>query len=162
MKLIALIRDPVERAWSNYRFHLSQGTEKRRFDEVVSGEMDHLQRSGEPIEGGLLDVGRYSHHISRFLQEFPLSQIKVLTLESLVTRERENMTEVFEFLNVDPELGNPEGAAKLNAATVPLIPVLAEFITQTARLPDRRTKRLLRQLIGQPNLTRIKKVESSS
>ena len=40
VKLVAILRDPVERSWSHYRMGLRRGTEQRDFDDAVRDLLD--------------------------------------------------------------------------------------------------------------------------
>ena len=63
---VALLRDPVERAWSQYRMEFDRGTEGRTFLEAVSQEAAQLQRcmdrrrsAAEPLPSWAADALDY-------------------------------------------------------------------------------------------------------
>ena len=91
-KLIYLVRDPVER----YRSHILENA------------------YGEPLEAFQLNAeidsyvktGLYHFQLSRFLEHFDLSQIKVIAMERLKTDRLEVMNEIFRWVDVD-EISDP-------------------------------------------------------
>ena len=89
-RLIYLVRDPVDRAISQYRHHRSEGTESR------------------PIEKALLDPdsqylsrGRYYERLAPFLECFARQQIAIVSAEELLTRRRATLLSLFRFVGVD-------------------------------------------------------------
>ena len=47
IKLISILRNPVDRAYSNYHLGIREGTEKRSFDEAVKVDMDYINSQKE-------------------------------------------------------------------------------------------------------------------
>lgn len=96
-RLIYMVRDPIERAVSEY-LHL-----KAREDET------------RPIEQALSDPdssyvwrGRYFTQLQLFLAHYPLARVLVLDQRDLLERRAETMNRVFTFLGVDASFTSPE------------------------------------------------------
>jgi len=96
-KLIAVLRNPIERAFSHFVMRRRQGKETRTsFDEVIA--VDDL----DPMRS-YKSRGFYGQHLSRYFEHFPREQIKVFLYEDL---ERDPMTivqQILRFLDVDPQ-----------------------------------------------------------
>ncbi len=90
VKLIYLVRDPIDRAVSHY-VHLS---ESGRDDRPLNEALSHLDRNP------YLDCSSYSMQLDRYLGYFPRSQILVIQSEALKTRRDETLGRVFRFLGV--------------------------------------------------------------
>ena len=89
-RLLYLVRDPVERAISQYRHHHAEGTEAR------------------PLEAALLDPdsqyvarSRYHDRLAPFLTSFDRHAIAIVCQEELLAKQRRTLGAVFEFLRVD-------------------------------------------------------------
>jgi Sulfotransferase domain len=106
VRLLVSLRDPVQRAYSQYK-HWVQGSGYRGgFDRFLD---DHP---------GAIERGRYFAHLSRYLDLFARERLHVVVFEDLVSRTAEVMQGVFRFLNVDDNHTPPE-LAPANASMRP-------------------------------------------
>jgi len=102
-KIIFILRDPVERALSNYFFSVENGVEKRTIEDVFLLETGITPTYDSNISTNPFDYvgrGEYKRFIDLYLKYFKKEQIKVLIFEEL----RNNLSiiqELFKFLNVD-------------------------------------------------------------
>jgi Sulfotransferase domain len=113
VRLIALLRDPVDRAYSEYQMVARKGHETRTFEEVVEAERKAWPRAevGHAAEredhGGLVhaDSGYlyrsvYVDHLLRWSTFFSREQMLVLKSEDLFERPRETLKLVLDFLDL--------------------------------------------------------------
>lgn len=97
VRLILLLRDPVEREWSRVHHHLKKSG--RRIDEVPEGELlREIRRQS------LLRHGGYSGVIDRWREVFPAEQLLVAFHDDIRDRPRALLEEVFGFLGVPTDL----------------------------------------------------------
>ncbi len=89
-RLVYLVREPIERMRSMYRFRVTEGTETRPFDEAVAEDPDYIE------------AGRYIERIGDFLTEYPKKQLLVLTTEHLAADPNAAMAEIHEHIGVEP------------------------------------------------------------
>lgn len=115
LKLILLLRDPADRAYSQYRMAVARGLEDRPFDLVLR---DDLGLDGG-TEGTYTAGGFYLHCIHRLLERFPRRQVLFLRSEDLRDRHRETMRTAYAFLGVDPDFA-PEQRMLLMGPGPPL------------------------------------------
>jgi hypothetical protein len=101
-KLIAILRNPVERAASAY-FQLMrnglvpvQGLEQG-LNDILDGR---LARSW-PVSETVISWGLYHEHLCRFLKHFSREQIHVVVYDDLRAQRRRTVQQVYEFLGVD-------------------------------------------------------------
>lgn len=101
MRLIALLRQPAERAWSAFQYYRSRGYEPLRcFDEALAVEEERRRAGGCPdLWHG--SNGRYFANLKPYFDRFPREQIRVYLYEDLSQRPHEVLQDVFEFLGVD-------------------------------------------------------------
>lgn len=94
LRIIALLRDPVERAYSHYWHNRRLGTERIPFEEALAREPEridaHLRQLEEGFEGpahksilrySYVERGRYSKHLDRWLQVIEKDRVLVLGSE---------------------------------------------------------------------------------
>ncbi|MBM2821656.1 MAG: Sulfotransfer 1 protein [Thermoleophilia bacterium] len=112
MKLVAVLRDPVERAYSQYQMQVRKRNETLSFDAVLSLEESDLALELDRIRDDPTYVsptglrrsyvarGRYAEQIELWLQFFPRAQLLVLTSEELLEDPSEVMSRVARFLGI--------------------------------------------------------------
>lgn len=98
-KLLLVLRNPVDRAWSHYWFRVRQGVEPRSFRDAIAREND---RPGpEPWRHAYIGWGRYADHLSRYRQIFGADRIHAVLWEDLVAEPATTMAAVASFLDID-------------------------------------------------------------
>ena len=97
VKLLLVVRDPIQRAISDHVQSLSNGKvrtlEQRIMKEKEPSEIDP--------ESYVIKIGLYAKHFQRWLDAFSRSQILVVSGEDLVTKPADVMSNVQEFLNLE-------------------------------------------------------------
>ena len=96
-KLIAILRDPVARAYSHYWHRRRTGRERASFEEAIEGDYN---ASGERV-AGYLDRGRYLEQLQRLHANFPSGSILVTLFEDLRDRPDETFARVCRFIGID-------------------------------------------------------------
>ena len=119
IKLIALLRNPVDRAYSHYSRRYQRGTESLSFEEAIAEEEDRISEDlmkmmEDPYYYGYshrkfsyLSRGRYVEQLERWLQYFPRDQLHVIKSEDFFSNPSEVFHGVEEFLGItawEPEL----------------------------------------------------------
>lgn len=139
VRMIALLRDPVDRAISNYFHEKRSGRESLPIGEAFAAEEDRLRRAAS--EPGQRPLGRlgyrrrglYAEQLERYYRHFPREQLLVLRAESLFENPRDTIDRVCRFLGLDPAIGNfdyiPKNIGGYKPSLVPpsLTAELAEF-----------------------------------
>jgi hypothetical protein len=149
-KLIVLLRNPVDRAYSHYLLERSRGFEPLDFAAALDAEADRL--TGEEVRimrdpayvseahkhASYLARGDYAPQLERWLAHVPREQLLVLRSEDLYERPAETTAQVAAFLGIAPAVDIPF-AAHNRSAGPPLEPALrtrlrAHFAPKIARL----------------------------
>lgn len=134
-RLLVLVRDPVERAWSHYRHEVAAGREPLDLDEALDAEPARLAGADEDLRRGLdtpaarahrrfayVGRGRYADQLRAWLAYYPREQLLVLTAEDLFERPEPTWRAAVEFLGLPPaspppfEVHNPGRGAELDPA----------------------------------------------
>jgi Sulfotransferase domain len=112
MKLVVLLRDPVERAYSHYQMEVRWGRETLPFDEAIDREeaelprllaravADPLDTSDAGFPRSYVGRGRYAEQLERWLEFFPRQQLLVETSDDLLESPREVMQRVAAHLDI--------------------------------------------------------------
>lgn len=98
VRLVYILRDPVERIVSHYVHVVASGKESRPLEDAL----DRLE------DNSLVDPSLYHAQLQEYLAWFPLSRIHVTTLEALSAEPRKEMATLFRFLGVDPGFDSPD------------------------------------------------------
>jgi hypothetical protein len=103
-RLVVLLRDPVERAYSQYWMQRSAHHESLGFAEAVAAEAERL-RSGDPLARAYysyVDRGRYLGQLQRMREHYPAEATLVVLYEDLRDRPEETYRTVCRFIGADP------------------------------------------------------------
>jgi Sulfotransferase family len=90
-KLVYLVRDPVERAVSQYRHHRRDGSETRSLEEAL------LDPSSQYV-----DRSRFAERLRPFLNRFPAEQVLVVVQERLLRDRAPQLARVYRYVGADP------------------------------------------------------------
>jgi len=103
VKLIFVLRDPIERLFSHYRFLRGVGglEEWEGIDDTVSFS-ELIRAEGTEWRETHIDLGMYHKHLSRFEQYFDRGQMHILLFDDLKTTLMEVVDRIFRFVGVDP------------------------------------------------------------
>ena len=101
VRLIAILRQPVERAFSAYLMFSREGFEPARsFEEAL--ETERIDGPADGIPPYFHGARRYSDLLSLYLDAFPREQVKVCVYDDLVADAPAFVRSIFEFLGVAP------------------------------------------------------------
>ncbi|MEG4073310.1 tetratricopeptide repeat protein [Microcoleus sp. Pol14C2] len=103
-KLIVLLRNPVDRAISQFYRLSGLNWEARSLDRVISDEVERLNQNPEYIigeePGNYLARGRYIEFIKNWLTFFPREQLLILKSEDFYAGAATTVKQVLEFLDL--------------------------------------------------------------
>ena len=122
-KFILIIRNPVDRCISHYKF-------RRRIDNYQKDFESFLRDYAESLEWGM-----YGKWIERFLNEFEREQLLVLSFESATRDPEMAIQQIAGFLNVDQEgFDLASTKQRVNAGFAPKNPLLYKLSITTSRI----------------------------
>jgi hypothetical protein len=115
VKLIAMVRDPVERAWSAYKHELARGFEwEKSFaraleleDDRLSGEVERMladstYRSFNHRHHAYRGRGEYARLLEPFVQRLGRDRLLVIESESFFDEPAVEFARIVDFLGVQP------------------------------------------------------------
>ncbi len=115
-KLIALLRDPVERAYSHYRHNRLRKLESLSFDEALAAEDERLRGDRERLVRNELELsdnyrnysyvarGIYVDQLAAYFALFPREQVLILKAENYFADPAQTIRQVLAFLGLGDEL----------------------------------------------------------
>ncbi len=103
-KIIILLRDPVERAYSHYLMNLREGLQDRPFFEALQDDWNR-ERKGWGVSQLYVELGLYAEQVRRYLELFGPSQVLILMFDDLrrsSPNQKATLGRVLRFIGVDP------------------------------------------------------------
>lgn len=113
IKLIVMLRNPVDRAYSHYHMEKKLGNEEKSFENAIDFELENLNGLLNGIEmtkkdythrhahSSYLSRGFYKEQIERWLCHFDRNQLLFVKSECFYKDPQNVLDNIFTFLNVD-------------------------------------------------------------
>lgn len=114
-KLILTVRNPIERAYSQYWDNRMTLSEPRPFNQVMDMA---LNETYEPGKLGYFSRGTYIQYINRYLELFDANQLLILLFDDLRDDPLKFYRTCFEFLEIDPAFHSAEMDTAFNPSSV--------------------------------------------
>jgi len=145
-RFLAILRDPVDRAYSHYWHNRTRGHEPLSFTDAVAAEGDRLARGGEGAGAryGYVDRGRYHRQLRRLCEGLPHARLRVVILEELRDRRVPVIQDVYRYLGVADDVAPPALETMRNR--------FMTFRSQRLRAPIRRLPGPLRRVAARLNM----------
>ncbi|MBW4638366.1 MAG: sulfotransferase domain-containing protein [Gloeocapsa sp. UFS-A4-WI-NPMV-4B04] len=156
-KLIAILRHPAERAYSNFIFNIQRGNEPLKdFAQALREEETRISNNSG-FRWHYKHKGFYYTQMKRYFDRFDRSQIRVYLYEDLNTNLVSVLQSIFQFLGVD-ETFMPDVSHKSNVSLVPkneTIHILVTRLNSAKRvlklyLPERFQAYIKSQIFDKP------------
>lgn len=113
-RIIAVLRDPVDRAYSQYKHMVALGLEHLPFEAAVDAECSRIGEAASRLKDDPLFVsvahqhhsyvsrGKYAEQLERWLRLFPREQVLVLPSERLFAGDGVEIRRVADFIGARP------------------------------------------------------------
>jgi hypothetical protein len=103
IKLIILLRNPIDRAFAHWNMQRFKGREPLDFLDAVKAEPSRVAKN--PLQARRFSYvarGHYSEQLARVFKFFPREQVKLIKFEHFRDNNRDTLNSAFEFLGVKP------------------------------------------------------------
>jgi hypothetical protein len=104
VRLIAVLRNPVDRAYSHYWMRRAKGLEPLRFEDAILAERQRLLAGESGAHIGYVDLGRYVGQLRALCDVYPREALLVLIFEEMVADIAGSYRSICEFIGVDPNV----------------------------------------------------------
>jgi hypothetical protein len=154
LRLVVMLRDPVERAYSAYKHEYARGFETETFeraleleDSRLAGEVDRMRQdigyeSLPHRHHSYKHRGQYAEQLERVFEHYPRSQVHVLESELYFSQPAQEYGRLLEFLGLRPY--QPAQFTQLNARPgTPLQTETRDALREYYRPHDERLTELL-------------------
>ena len=145
VKMLAILRNPVDRAFSAYMHAIRDWNEPSRSFRMALEKEEERINAGWGILWHYTQAGFYSEQLSRYYHVFNPGQIKVVLYDDLVKDAKGLMKSIFEYLEVDPTF-NPDTSPRPNVSGFPKSPKFHQFMYRLF-MQDNPIKRISRVII---------------
>jgi hypothetical protein len=104
IKLLIILRNPVDRAFAHWNMQRFKGREPLDFFDAVREEQTRIAGapSAEARRFAYVDRGFYGRQLARLFKLFPREQVKVVKFEEFNEKQPETLTSIFSFLGRKP------------------------------------------------------------
>jgi hypothetical protein len=142
VKLLVMLRHPVDRAYSQYGFVVQRKNYRGSFDEFLETRPKALQ------------MGRYSEHLEAYRARFGAERILVVLFEEAIGGRGDVRGSLAGFLGVSVD-GLPASTGRVNPSTVPRFRSLSSLAVSTGRRLRRHHLEPVVDLAGRLGLRRL-------
>ena len=113
VRLMAILRNPTDRAYSHYNQRFTKGKEHRDFQQIIAEEDDAVRAEWQAVcddpelaprvskQNSYLSRSRYAEQLEAWFECFPREQMLVLFSEELSAQPEQEMKRVFDHLGID-------------------------------------------------------------
>ena len=137
VKLIFMLRNPVDRAYSHYWMSYRRGFELLNFDDAIKAEKERLKNKEKHAiwHYSYLDRGLYYKQIEKYLNVFDKSQMHFVVFEEFVNNMQIELNKIYDFLDVSPlEITEDKIKEKSNEGNYPKSEFLRKLHGQPSKL----------------------------
>jgi hypothetical protein len=100
-RLVAILRNPVDRAYANYLAHHRDGYDQAPTFEAALDDQERRRRDGWSF-ASFLETGKYWRHLMAYRRVFPPGQLRIYLFDDLVRDPVALMRDLLTFIDVDP------------------------------------------------------------
>lgn len=126
-RIIIVLRNPVDRAYSNYIFFRLDGRETLSFKKACEKENDRLAQNWE-WNWGYKNAGLYFKQVKAYLEHF--DHVEICLFEELFQDNKKCLRDIYTFLEVDPFFTPKCFNQKFNASGVPKNKILHSLLVR--------------------------------
>lgn len=153
VKLVFMLRNPVDRAYSNFLWTRKNGLETLSFAEALECEAERERDLPETMKYArpfsYFSRGLYADLLTPFFDLFPRKQIRILRYEDVCLASRELAVALHDFLEIAPRPDDADALGTINSASDASSPPfpndLRSLLTERYEEPNRQLARLIGQ-----------------
>ncbi|HML96392.1 MAG TPA: sulfotransferase domain-containing protein [Thermodesulfobacteriota bacterium] len=150
-RIIIVLRDPAERAFSNYRHHVRDRIESLSFEQAI----DHSileKRKNEKWWWGFqyIDVGYYYNQVNAYIKAFGNENVRIYLYEDLEESTHEVINDLFGFLGL---MNNPklDITTRYNVSEIPRSNNLQSFLYNEENKLKKALRPVVLNIVGREN-----------
>lgn len=167
-KIIIILREPVERAFSHYLMDLRIGYEQTSFKDAVFSDINKVKK-GWGQTHLYIELGQYYEQVKRFMNIFEPTNIKILLHDDFKKSPEKVLKDVFSFLDIADKTAEIDFLERHNKAELPKsrllqrvekIPVVQKILADF--IPGKLRRKLKRGFYSTDNLPKLTDADRKS
>jgi hypothetical protein len=127
-KIIMMLRNPIDRAFSHYLMDLRIGYETADFMTAVKKDMARNPK-GWGISNLYVEIGMYYEQVKRYKEIFPERQLRIYLFDDFIKNPGAVVKDMFSFLDVSTE-APIDFSQKFNPSFIPKNKIIGKLNTQ--------------------------------
>ncbi|MCS6917802.1 MAG: sulfotransferase [Chitinophagales bacterium] len=116
-RIIMMLRNPADRAFSHYLMDLRIGYETADFMTALKKDMARNPK-GWGISNMYIEIGQYARQVKRYLDTFPADRVRIYLFDDFVKNAEAVVKDLFRFLGVNDQVAIDFGR-KYNPSFIP-------------------------------------------
>lgn len=154
LKIIICLRNPVDRAYSQYMMFKRDDNEALSFEEAIKPEIiQERLNNGWNVFYDYMSFGMYYQQVNTFLQEFP--NTKVILFDDFVRSPDSVLVELMEFLEIDKMHLDAGKDSRYNVSGIPKYRRLDNFVSK-ANLLKSLSKPVMKKIMSKDARYKLK------
>lgn len=158
VKILFILRDPVDRAYSHYLMTKRRGIENFSFEKAMAEEKDRINNNDGKMHYSYCSRGYYLDQLLNYEHYFGKDNIKILLFEEFIKNPLGSITEIASFIGLNEfEFTNTN---KNNPASHPRFEYLQKLLYKESKfkkvignlIKSKETKRFIAEYIERVNL----------
>lgn len=102
IKILIILRNPIDRAFSHYLMSYKRGLENKSFEEAILLEEKRICKGYfEKSHYSYISRGKYSEQIKRYYKYFNKENIKIIFFEEFIQNKKSTISSIENFLNIE-------------------------------------------------------------
>lgn len=146
VKIIAILRNPTERAFSAYLYWKQKG---------ILGNISFHKLIRSESKTFLLGYGEYAKHLSRYFDIFPAENIHISIFEDIHKNPKNFYSKIIKFLGVDAVFNSNLLHKKTNGSKESIIPYLNHLLYKLKHKIDKENEDGVQLSIARTTLIRL-------
>ena len=142
IKMVAVLRNPADRAYSAYLHAVRDGLEELSFEQAIAAEPERMASGKFSATHAYHEFGFYYRKLKPYFDRFPREQLQVFLYEEVSSSMQRTLKDICRFLQVDADFAF-DTRPKLNVSGIPKREWLDRFVRLASG--DRLWARLFRK-----------------
>ena len=129
IKIIIVLRNPVDRAYSQYLWRVRDGREELSFEEAIEAEQERMKQNFS-FDYFYIDRGKYYNQVKAYIDNFKF--VKIVLFDDLKTNTKDTLADICGFLGVDNEFEFVKRTEQ-NSSFMPKSAMLSRLFTMESK-----------------------------
>jgi hypothetical protein len=106
-RIVVMLRNPVERAYSQYLYRMTYERYQESFAEMCAREASRIRDEDQRLEYGCIDRSRYAAQIREIYAHFPRQQVYFILFETFIADQQRQFSDLLSWLGLAPIVAEP-------------------------------------------------------